>query len=323
MKLSFPRYPADIILCVLLSFLLIPLSFIDVGELLHVILGLPFVIFIPGYVLVFALFPTRKSEKGIDTVERIALSIGLSLVIVALIGVGLNYTPFDIQQSSSGFCLFFFIISVGAVAIYRWIKAASDERFFLSIHLSLTTPKHNVDKVLLIMLVIVIALTIVTFAYVAITPKSAETYTEFYLLGSDGTLSDYPQNLYAGENATVTVGITNHEHRPVDYTIEIWILNQTISYEGLKNTTIYHNAWFLRKINITLPYESKDTEMPWTPQWLYNYTFNITKKGEFKVLFLLFTAPTQMYVRYEDYTSIIEQNINNAYEELHLNVGIL
>lgn len=323
MRLSFSRYPVDIILCISLSFLLIPLSLIDMGEIVRIILGMPFVLFIPGYVLVFALFPTRTSEKGIDTVERIALSIGLSLVLVALIGVGLNYTPFDIQQSSSGFCLFFFILGVGAIAAYRWIKTSPNERFVLSIHLSLTTPENNVDKALLSILLTAIILTVVTFAYVAIVPKSAETYTEFYLLGSDGTISDYPQNVYAGENAMVTVGITNHERRLVDYTVEIWLLNQTISYDGLKNTTTYRNAWFLHKINITLPHEFKDAEMPWTPQWLYNYTFNITKQGEFKVLFLLFTAPTQLYVRYEDYASIIGKNINNAYEELHLNMGIL
>ena len=43
------------------------------------LLGLPFLLFIPGYVLIFALFPAKKTDRGIDVIERIALSFGLSI----------------------------------------------------------------------------------------------------------------------------------------------------------------------------------------------------------------------------------------------------
>ena len=50
---------------------------------LRVIVGFPFVLFLPGYLLVSTLFP-RNNE--IDAVERIALSIGLSICIVVFVG---------------------------------------------------------------------------------------------------------------------------------------------------------------------------------------------------------------------------------------------
>ncbi len=58
---------------------------------LRIIFALPVVLFIPGYALIAALFPPGKEE--IDTLERVALSFGLSIAVVPLIGLALNYTP--------------------------------------------------------------------------------------------------------------------------------------------------------------------------------------------------------------------------------------
>jgi len=60
---------------------------------LRYILGSIFVLFLPGYSLVKALFPTRE----IDSIERTALSIGMSLALVPLVGLLLNYTPWGIR----------------------------------------------------------------------------------------------------------------------------------------------------------------------------------------------------------------------------------
>jgi uncharacterized membrane protein len=296
----------------------------DAGDTLRIILGLPIIVFIPGYVLFSALFPTKKTERGIDIVERIALGIGLSLIIVALIGVGLNYTPLDIQPTSSSFFLLLFIICVGAIAIYRWFKTAPDERFTLSLHVSLKKPENNVDKALIVVLIAVIIIALATFVYVAITPKPVKTFTEFYLLGPDGRAVDYPENLIRGENATATIGITNHEDKTTEYTIEIWLINQTTYYDGVTNITSLNNAWFLKKINITLPPDYMGNEGSWKSQWNYNYTFSINKTGkDFKLMFLLFTTPTENYKYNEDYKSMIEQITNSAYEELHLSITVI
>ena len=50
-------------------------------EILRAIVGFLLVMFIPGYAFTFALFP-KKDE--IDIIERIALSIGLSISTVVL-----------------------------------------------------------------------------------------------------------------------------------------------------------------------------------------------------------------------------------------------
>ena len=54
----------------------------------RVILGLPFLLFFPGYTLLAALFVKKKE---IDNIEWIALSCGMSIALTGLIGFGLNY----------------------------------------------------------------------------------------------------------------------------------------------------------------------------------------------------------------------------------------
>ncbi|MGB3943467.1 MAG: DUF1616 domain-containing protein, partial [Methanothrix sp.] len=55
--------------------------------------GLVMVLFLPGYALIAALFPR---DDDLDGIERVALSFGLSIAVVPLIGLGLNYTPWGI-----------------------------------------------------------------------------------------------------------------------------------------------------------------------------------------------------------------------------------
>jgi len=59
------------------------------------VLGSIFVLFLPGYTFIRALFP----EKELDNIERVALSMGMSLALVPIIGLILNYTPWGIRTT--------------------------------------------------------------------------------------------------------------------------------------------------------------------------------------------------------------------------------
>ena len=62
------------------------------------ILGSIFVLFLPGFVCLKTLYPSKvpvaTSSENLDTIERIALSIGLSIALTAVLGLILNYSPF-------------------------------------------------------------------------------------------------------------------------------------------------------------------------------------------------------------------------------------
>ena len=75
---------------------LIAVMLVKGGPLIPIryLLGAISVLFMPGYSMVEALYP-RGDEMA--PLERLALSIGLSLAVVPLIGLMLNYTPWGIK----------------------------------------------------------------------------------------------------------------------------------------------------------------------------------------------------------------------------------
>ncbi len=73
------------------------------------IFGLLFILFLPGYALIAALFP---KIDDLDGIERVALSFGLSIAVAPLIGLGLNYTPFGIRLTPILVSLSIFTISM-------------------------------------------------------------------------------------------------------------------------------------------------------------------------------------------------------------------
>jgi uncharacterized membrane protein len=83
------------------------------------------VLFLPGFSLIQLLYP----KKELDELTRFALSIGLSLALVPLVGLALNYSPFGIRLlpvalSLSGLTLILLIVALGRKHTYY--KVAKD-----------------------------------------------------------------------------------------------------------------------------------------------------------------------------------------------------
>jgi uncharacterized membrane protein len=322
MKISFTKYPIDMILCIVWTTILLPILVIPMESIIRIILGLPLIFFIPGYTLVFALFPTKKENKGIDNIERIALSFGFSIAIVSLLGLILNYTPWQIRLEPILLLLFFFVISVGSIAFYRWKTIPFEQRFIFSFKVSLSKSNNALDNALTIILGVSIIIAAVSVFYIIVTPKIGEPFTEFYILGPTGNTVDYPRYLSAEKNASIIIGLVNYEYKPINYSIEVWLINQTILFDEStqKNETIYNQMWYIDTINVKL--DSTDIEKQ-LPQWELNYSFSINKKGEFKLAFLLYTTPVERYDFKKDYNDIAKQKIESAYREVHLWLKII
>ena len=100
----------------LLTLLLIVVIVFFPSNVMRIILGIPFVLFFPGYTLIAALFPRKDS---MENVQRLALSFGMSIAVVLLIGLILNYTPWGITlESVLGSTAAFIII----ISIVSWVR---------------------------------------------------------------------------------------------------------------------------------------------------------------------------------------------------------
>jgi len=79
------------------------------------VFGSVFVLFLPGYSLIKALF----GSKELDNIERLALSVGLSLALVPLVGLLLNYTPWGIRTTPVTLSLFGLTLVFAFAAVIR------------------------------------------------------------------------------------------------------------------------------------------------------------------------------------------------------------
>jgi uncharacterized membrane protein len=227
------RLPSDLLIILIwniLTAIFILTPFLS-ETIFRTILGIPMVLFIPGYVLIAALFP-KKSD--LDGIERIALSFGLSIAVVPLLGLILNFT-FGIKLLPVLFILCVFTSILIIVAAYRRDIISPKERFivpFYRVHELIEEEfiltKNKTDRILTVILIFSISIAIGVLFFVITTPKMGESFTEFYILGSEGKADNYPTVLRNNSPEIILVGVVNHEYRSVNYTVRVTLDNEIL-----------------------------------------------------------------------------------------------
>lgn len=230
---------------------------------IRTILGLIMVLFLPGYALIATLF---IGKDDLDAIERIALSFGLSIAVVPLLGLGLNYTPFGIRLMPILITLSFFTIAMLAIAYIRRGNLPKDEQFsvpFQQMYASLkhelyAKPESKMDRILTVILVISIMASVSMLVYVIVTPKQGEKFTEFYILGPEGMADNYPTNFSVGQTGNVIVGIVNHEYKTIDYTVDLILANETLSSMQLQ---LEHNSTWEQNVQFTPDHTGNNSKL--------------------------------------------------------------
>ncbi len=276
---------------------------------LRIVIALPMVLFVPGYTLIAALFP---SGKEIDGIERVALSFGLSIAVVPLIGLALNYTPWGIRLDPIVVALSVFTLTMVAVAQYRRYMTPPADRFMVpfremasSARSELFSGESRLDRALSVVLVLAMVAAVAATIYVIAVPKEGEKFTEFYILGAKGKAADYPTALFIGVPETVTVGIGNHEYATTSYLAETWLFNT--SFDPATNLSSVDQAVLLDSFPVTIAHNTT-YEAP--------VQITATSEGFNQIKFLLFkdVAPS------ESITGL--DRVNASYRDLHLWVTI-
>lgn len=317
----------DLSLIILLSLLIAIFSYLIPNNLVLIIIGLPFILLFPGYSLIAALSP---EENSMDVIGRIALSFGLSIAIVSLIGFGLNYTSYGIRLEPLLLTLVSFEVLACCTGIWR--RNVSNEPFFPFRSKSVYDVIKkgfiggtNINKALNIVLVISILSSVLALAYVIAIPKNSEHFSEFNVLGPEGGAYGYPTNLTVNQSAEVYIGITNHEYRTVNYTVEVWIANETY----INNVTIIHHLLFIDNFSVILDSVPLNFQSNLTPQWQQLYKFNVPISGNCKIWFILLLNGTPFEgVKNQDYSDAISVNrflsmVNSDdYYSLNLNLNV-
>lgn len=190
---------------------------------LRAALGLFFVLFPPGYALQAALLPRREQ---LGTLERLALSFGLSLAILPVLGLLLDGQIFLWQST---LFLTGFTLLTGIVALYRRSRAAREEVQAGETESSLGAEWFSLkalQKARLALLVLAVLSGLGLALFTIFTPQP---YTEFSLLGDSDIAENYPLEVRAGEQFTLKAGVQNHEGRDATYSIQVALAGQPLA----------------------------------------------------------------------------------------------
>lgn len=221
------RVPLDIVVVFALLLLTLAVVASPVSGLLQTVVVLVFLLFIPGYAFTTAVFPLN-SDDGIDSLERAALALGLSMVwlpvllLVAPTPDGLS-TWLVVGVTASGTLIFVL------VAVLRHLRLPSSRRCASNVaplrsHLSSVLDLSNKFGTLLSVVLLVSALLALGgFGYALVVPKAdATSYTSVSLLTENGAryvAEDYPAHVQPGEPVELTLSIENLERTSTEYTV--------------------------------------------------------------------------------------------------------
>lgn len=192
------------------------------------------ILVLPGYSLVTILFPRNTDLK---IMKRLVLTFLLSVAITLFFSLILYIITSETRLSSILIFNSIFVLVIQPVLFLRRKKVSEKfniglTEFVKSSKLSYN-PRSQRDKINLLIIVIFILLIVSMVAYMILSPKNDEQYTEFYILGSGGNASNYPTNLTVDQPGNVYVGIINHEGSTITYEMVVKLDNNTVSTQNI------------------------------------------------------------------------------------------
>lgn len=238
-------FPFDLLVGVVFGLAAIWVTVSPVSRLVRLLVGVLFLLFVPGYTVTVALFPRAipwnttgdiGELDGLFPFDRLLLSVALSTALAVIIGINIEFTPWDItaQTVSTGlFSLTLIAATVGAIRRYRIGTWKSESRARLG---EWGRSLVAFDSATLARLMVVLAVTasLLSVAVAAGPGDRGEQYTEFGLLteNESGTLvaEGHPSNLTVNESTSLYYTITNREGRDQAYSIIVQL--QAVTPDG-------------------------------------------------------------------------------------------
>ncbi len=276
MRLRFQTTPVDLY-AVLLYVGLVSAALAATGA--GNVLGLVLVFLAPGYLATAAILP--RDDDG-DWTLRLGLTLGLSLALVAFLGIALNYSPWGVTFASGLVSIVALSAFLGGGAYLRRMRVPRGERLEVSVDLGWTRwgDYTRGEQVLAVALVLVLLASAPLVGFALSQPRPAQGFTELYLLGPQGNFTGYPTELNASQPGSLEVVVANHEGGTRNYSLRVDLVAVQIVYNATtkQNETIELNRSTLQ----TFPLNLADQGL-----WTQPFTFSIASPGTWEVQFLL------------------------------------
>lgn len=210
---------ADLLLVALLTILFaaLLLLFPDWQGASRVALGSIFLLLLPGYAIVTALFPRRQD---IDISERVMLSLAVSVLAIVFMALALNYSEWGISLPAMTWGLASLTVLLSVLGLYRRWRVAVLERFVLTDFVRSRTLLWGLSIFILVVLLVQ-------------TVMPRQRFTEFYVMNHEGRLLNFPQRLTPGEAFSLRIGVGNFEGRQQEYVLRLPHVTESLSVPSL------------------------------------------------------------------------------------------
>lgn len=276
------------------------------GTALAPVVGVLFLLFAPGYAVVVAMFPHRRSSINgnlLFGLENLLLGVAISIGLSIVVGVNLQYTVWDIAAVPVVGILSSITLLATSVATYRRLShrpetlSASPSKASYDIGSRTDGDKLHFTSIVVATAVLVAVLSV---GVVALDPPRGERYTEFGLLteADNGTFvaDNYPSEMSLGETSTMYFTVTNREMQTKEYAVVIMLVKTNEDGEAIKRSQL-NSFW-----------KAVDTNKTWRQE----HAVEPVMTGEkLRLTYLLYdgTIPDQ-------------PTVQNSYRELHIWIDI-
>ncbi|WP_276282144.1 DUF1616 domain-containing protein [Halorussus caseinilyticus] len=225
------------------------------GSPLAVAVGLPLLLFAPGYALVSLLFPgavpddaasgrtlTEVRQHGLVESERAALGFGLSVALLPLVGVALALSPWTIAPATVLLSVAGLAAGLSVAAAVRRLRRPADRRFSLPIRAWSASGRRAVstgslaDRAVNVGLAAAVLVSFAAMGYAVAAPGGGQEFTGVSLLSQNETgelvADDYPKEFQRGESRPLVVELNNREGERTDYSVVVELQRVRQSGDG-------------------------------------------------------------------------------------------
>ncbi|AKU09729.1 DUF1616 domain-containing protein [Haloferax gibbonsii] len=216
---------------------------LDVVPTVQALVGLPVLLFLPGYALLLALFPAGSSgnsgegpsfgrfewQPDLGLTERFALAFGMSVALLPVVGLALLWAGVGLNAAPVLLALSAIIVGGLAVGEVRRRRLPEGERFHVPIRrwyadvVRSFDQSSRVDSLLNVALAFAVLLAVASLSYALVAPGTGESYSSLSLLtqdaGGEFVAADYPEELTVGEQTELFVSVANAEGEATSYTL--------------------------------------------------------------------------------------------------------
>jgi len=216
---------------------------LNVVPTVQALVGLPVLLFLPGYALLLALFPAGSSDAptegpsfgrfewqpNLSLTERLALAFGMSVALLPVVGLTLLWTGVGLDTAPVLLALAAVIVVGLAAGEARRQRLPEAERFrvpirrwYADVVRSFDQPSR-VDSLLNVALAFAVIVAVASLSYALVAPGTGESYSSLSLLtqdaGGEFVAADYPEALTVGEQTSLFVSVENVEGEATSYTL--------------------------------------------------------------------------------------------------------